>query len=393
MLLQLVGYRCNIVSTFKPVRHAVRWRPAPSRPPGRRCQKSRTGAEAGSWGRISSQFRALLDCEEERRKSAGFQLARALEFGGWPTEALPFYLDALECAEAEADPVNRGSILHHIGNCEAHAGRYQEAMHAYRKASEQHVELDTAEFICNSVGEAGLIVWQLDPLIGLPSKALVEPAMTDVLEQLDLLLSVEDFGGRNPLGTLRKLIGVMSLALHNGQEDLLRAAAGEMNFRLVQPAVERNEPPPEWLGIMLFQVRWAIRLFQFLAHVSKTDRTPRLHRVEMMLLGWMASHAFITLEAHLAGPMASYLRRQRGMDEVTPDVFQALMATDGSDDVSRSMTSEARKEGIDLGWLTSHGFLLFGLIPSAALASHYLATALLTNVIGSRGGEIPASLM
>jgi hypothetical protein len=50
--------------------------------------------------------------------------------------------------------------------------------------------------------------------------------------------------------------------------------------------------------------------------------------------------------------MASYLRRRRGMDEVTPDVFQALMATEELDDVLRSMTSEARKEGIDLGWLT-----------------------------------------
>ncbi len=317
------------------------------------AERERRFDDAAAFARESYDlFRALPNCEEERRKSAGFQLARALEFGCRPAEALPFYLDALECAEAEADPVNRGSILHHIGNCEAYAGRYQEAMHAYRKAGEQHVELDTAEFICNSVGEAGLIVGQLDPLIGLPSKALVEAAMTDVLEQLDLLLSVEDFGGRNPLVTLRKLIGVMSLALHNGQEDLLRTAAGEMYLRLVQPAVERNEPPPEWLGVMLFQVQWAIRLFQFLAHVSETDRTRRLHRVEIMLLGWMASRAFVTLEAQLAGSMASYLRRRRGMDEITPDALHALMATEELDDVLHSMTSEAREEGIDLGWLT-----------------------------------------
>lgn len=69
--------------------------------------------------------------EGEWVRSAGFQLARALEFSGRPAEALPFYVSALEVAEAEGDPINRGYILHHIGNCEAYAGRWQAAMHAY----------------------------------------------------------------------------------------------------------------------------------------------------------------------------------------------------------------------------------------------------------------------
>jgi tetratricopeptide (TPR) repeat protein len=296
-------------------------------------------------------FQELPNCQEGARKAAGFTLARALEFGGRPAEALPYYLDALECAEAEDDPVNRGSILHHIGNCEAYAGRYQAAMHAYRKAGEQHVALGTAEFISNSIGEAGLIVAKLDPLVGLPGKDIADAALFDIVGQLELLLSVEMYGGRNPRVTLRKFIGIVSLALHLGEEQLLLDVADDMYVRFVEPMACRPDAPPDWHAVILFHIQWIIRLLQFLAHVSNPRGGRRLLSSETFVLAWISARAFTTLDGFVADAMASYLRRRRGMREITADSFRGIMDTEGNDAALGHAEVRAKEEGVDLGWL------------------------------------------
>ena len=296
-------------------------------------------------------FRELPGCEEECLKSAGFTLGRALEFGGRAAEALPYFRDALDCAEREADPINRGSILHHIGNCEAYAGRAQEAMHAYRKAGEQHVELETVEFISNSLGEAGLIVAKLDPIVGLPGKGTVDAALMDIVDQLELLLSEEMYGGRNPLVTLRKFIGIVSLALHVGHERRLRDVADDMYSRFVEPLAHISGEPPEWHKVMLFHIQWIIRLLQFLAHVSDPDQHRSLLPSEMFLLGWLSARAFTALDRFVPEPIVSYLQRRRGMHGITATGFLRVMQSEGDEAVLQAAQIEALEAGVDLGWL------------------------------------------
>ncbi|MBM7405251.1 MULTISPECIES: tetratricopeptide repeat protein [Sphingomonas] len=215
-------------------------------------------------------------------------MARALEFSGRPAEALPFYVSALEIVEAEGDPINRGSILHHIGNCEAYAGRWQAAMHAYRKAAEQFVELEAVEFISNALGEAGTLVPQLDPLIGLPGQTIIIAGLDDIVEQIGLLLSKEMFGGRNPRVTFRKFGGIISLALHTGNRDLLRSTADEMYHRFIQPLDKNIDDRPDWFQILIFHIQWMIRFLQFLSF--GVDRERSLSPSEFFVLAQLASH-------------------------------------------------------------------------------------------------------
>ncbi|WP_131800362.1 tetratricopeptide repeat protein [Methylobacterium indicum] len=177
-------------------------------------------------------FAQLEECGDEHM-AAGFSPGRALEFDGRPHEALPYFREALLWAESTGNPINRGSILHHIGNCEAYAERYQAAMHAYRKAGEQFVTLGAVEFISNAVGEAGLLVGRLDPLIGLPNRKLVEAALADIFERLAQDLWRDPDVAGNPRVTLRKLAGVVALALHIGHEGHLGDVAAVMYARLV----------------------------------------------------------------------------------------------------------------------------------------------------------------
>ncbi len=236
-------------------------------------------------------FQELNGPEGEWVRSAGFQLARALEFGGRPAEALPFYVKALAAVEAEGDPINRGSILHHIGNCEAYAGRWQAAMHAYRKAAEQFVELEAVEFISNALGEAGIIVPQFDPLVGLPGRGTIIAGFDDIIDQIGLLLSKEMFGGRNPHVTFRKFGGIASLALHTGNRDLLGGAADEMHNRFMKPLDQGIDNKPDWFKILVFHTQWMIRFLQFLSF--GIDRERPLSPGEFFVLAQLAGNAFV----------------------------------------------------------------------------------------------------
>lgn len=296
-------------------------------------------------------FGAVGWCDEERRKSAGFKLARSLEFSGRAVEALPYYRDALECVEADGDPINRGSILHHIGNCEAYAESYQAAMHAYRKAAEQFVELESTEFISNAVGEAGLIVSKLDPLIGLPGRAVMRAALDDVVEQLAILLSTDRYGGRDPRVTMRKLLGIVTLAIHQREEELLARKARELHARFIAP-LDGAPEPPDWLIPMLMHVQWSIGLFQLLAVLSRPGSRTSLRPTHVTLIAWLTARCFFSLETTAAECLVSYLRRCWGCMQLGADDLLAIMETEGDREALRRLRLQAKVDGVDLGWLS-----------------------------------------
>lgn len=287
--------------------------------------------------------------EGEWVRSAGFRLARALEFSGRPAEALPLYAGALAIVEAEGDPINRGSILHHIGNCEAYAGRWQAAMHAYRKAAEQFVELEAVEFISNALGEAGTIVPQLDPLIGLPGRRTIAVGLDDIIDQIGLLLSKEMFGGRNPRVTLRKLGGIVSLALHTGNRDLLGDAADEMYHRFIQPLDQRINEKPDWFKVLIFHIQWMVRFLQFLSF--GIDREHPLSPGEFFVLAQLASNAFVVDLTPVSEWLASYLRRRCEMPEVTSRTVLRTMKLVEDELAFHRAREQAAADGVELAWL------------------------------------------
>lgn len=294
-------------------------------------------------------FHELNGPEGEWVHGAGFQLARALEFSGRSAEALPFYVSALAAVEAEGDPINRGSILHHIGNCEAYAGRWQAAMHAYRKAAEQFVELEAVEFISNALGEAGIIVPQLDPLVGLPGRETIIVGLDDIVDQIGLLLSKEMFGGRDPRVTFRKFGGIVSLALHTGNRDLLGGAADEMYHRFLQPFDQHIDDKPDWFKILIFHTQWMIRFLQFLSFGMERERP--LSPGEFFVLAQLASNAFVVNLTPASEWLASYLRRRCDMLDMTSETVLRTMKLDEDETAVRRAREQAAAEGVELGWL------------------------------------------
>ena len=63
------------------------------------------------------------------------------------------------------------------------------------------------------------------------------------------------FGGRNPRVTFRKFRGIVSLALHTGNRDLLGGAAEEMYHRFMKPLDQGIDNKPDWFKILVFHTQ------------------------------------------------------------------------------------------------------------------------------------------
>ncbi|WP_447763398.1 tetratricopeptide repeat protein [Sphingopyxis panaciterrae] len=274
-------------------------------------------------------------------QSAAFQLARALEFGGKPDQALPFYRRALEWAEAKNDPINSGSILHHIGNCEAYAGKWQSAMHAYRQAAEHFVALEAVEFISNALGEAGLILPELDPLIGLPRRDVIAAGLADIAAQFEPHFSGAP--GRSAYVSFRKLKGLVALALHSGNRDLLAATGAALYADYLRPREASIGSAPPHVKAVFFNLGGVVRLLQFLS--SGTEHERPLTASELFILCQLTCRAFTTSAADL---LASYLRRRCDMFGLTGATLVRIMQFDENEPVVCEAMAEAAKDGVDL---------------------------------------------
>lgn len=281
--------------------------------------------------------------------SGRFQLARALEFGGRPAEALPLYHNALEAVEEYGDPVNKGSILHHIGNCEAYAGRWQAAVDAYCEAAEQFVQLEAVEFISNALGEAGVIIHRVNLLNGLPNRQIIAAGLDDIVDQIALLLSKEQFGGRNPRVTFRKFGGVVSLALHTGNRDLLGNVADGMYWRFIEPLEQQVDNRPDWLKVLIFHIQWMIRFLQFLCF--GIQREGPLSSGELFILAQLAGRAFVMDLMTVSDWLASYLQRRCRMADTASADALWMMRLDENEATFHQAREQAAAEGVDLGWI------------------------------------------
>lgn len=282
-------------------------------------------------------------------RDAGFRLARGLEFSGRSAEALPYYQECLEQTFEEGDPLNRGSVLHHIGNCHAFGERWQDAMHAYRQAAEHFAELGVVEFTSNALGEAGHILPHLDPLVGLPNREAIEAGLEDIINQISELFSNEEFGGRNPRVVFRKSGGIIALALHTGHRDLLGEAASTLHTRLIAPLWEVSSELPDPLSALVWNVQWMVRLMQFFEFAF--EREEEFTRDGVFVVSVVASCAFVPDATLAAAWIASYLKRRCNMQEIGPGDVLEFMNLRPDDAAFQEALKAAQRNGIDPGWL------------------------------------------
>lgn len=272
----------------------------------------------GAAAALAREALALFDAIDGTLYQAGFaafQLGRALEFGGAPEGALPFYRRAIETWRREDDPINLASTLHHVGNCEAYAGRWRAALDAYRDAAERFVELGTVDYISNALGEAGLILPEVEPLADLSDRETVRAGLMDCAARLFDLFQEPELIRQRLRVSLRKLGGVMSMAVHTGNSDLLEEVADTISEQILVPMAEvPTDEIPDGVRMLIWHVQWLVQLCAFLAIGIGT--VPR--EQEARIITGFAARGFPPPDhAAMAPWLASFLRRMRGVDVMT----------------------------------------------------------------------------
>lgn len=285
--------------------------------------------QAAAFAREALAILDGLDGEEYQAGLVAFQLGRAFEFGGDPSEALRYFRRALKAFEDEEDPINCGSALHHVGNCEAYAENWRVAVDSYREAGSLFVKLGAVEFISNALGEAGLILPMLDPIEDLPGRNLIEAGLRDILNCAASLTDNVLIRPQNFRVMFKKFGGLISLAVHTGNQDLLKETADTLADEILLPAMEQD--PTEWpegLRIMIWHGQWVAQLCDFLSAEVSGDGP--FSKEQFGILTMLASRGFVPNEhALMAQWLSSYLVRVRGMDDITPN--KVLAAMDVSD--------------------------------------------------------------
>ena len=274
--------------------------------------------------KLAREALALFDELEGEHYQAGFaafQLGRALEFGGDPEAALPCYRRAIETWRREDDPINLASTLHHVGNCEAYAGRWRSAMDAYREAADGFVELGTVDYISNALGEAGLILPFLELLTDLPARDTVRAGLHDCVSRIVEMHREPELIGKRLRVSLRKLGGVMSVAVHTGNADLLEKAADAISSQiLIQMVDVPTEQVPDNVRMLIWHVQWLVQLCAFLSvgigTVPKED--------EVRIIAGFAARGFAAPDHGTMAPwLASFMRRLRGVEGMNADRMRA----------------------------------------------------------------------
>jgi len=268
---------------------------------------------------------------------ARFQQARAIEFGGRPQEALSLYQSVLEIVERRQDPINRGSTLHHIGNCLASMGHVEDAFESYLMAAQQFEVIGAVEFLSNSVGEAGLLLADLPPNIDVSGEAepLLWAGLEDALrEALRFAAPTPDFSLQRAIARLRKVGGAVWLAAQTSLREDLGDIAQEMAALIRQRhPVASYSRRIDGFEVYMFQLGWLLELMARLAEPYVVTPAPI---EEVASLAVACSSAFAGpagLRASMVSALRDYLRRRRGRLLTQDDLEDVIVAatSDGGD--------------------------------------------------------------
>ncbi len=256
-----------------------------------------------------------------------FTLARSLEFSDRPAEALPLYEEALIGTEARNDPINRGSILHHIGNCLAYAGENSRALETYVSAAQLFIELGAVEFISNSIGEAGLLAIDMEPIPELESiigPELALHGLDDALRELIISgLKNESFNLHLAIVRLRKAAGSLVIVSMTSAREHIEGAARMLTEELVVPMSQGISTEISAPGVFLFNVCGLIDLLNLVS--SHVDSRQPVTEDELAELADATSRAFVgPLHETMIKWLVLYLRVQRNYN-VTADEILALL--------------------------------------------------------------------
>jgi tetratricopeptide (TPR) repeat protein len=179
--------------------------------------------------------------EEDAEDNAN-DLAAALSLLGGAFLAQAMYADAkdaygraLEIQSQQSLAVNRGQLLHQIGNCEAHIGNYEAATQCYAEAAHLFHAIGMQEYLANALGELGFVLIEHD-FEALDSKLidLIPDGFTDVANHVRRGFGdtgISDYAER--IGIVRKLFGIVVLVSFCESQESLRTFAESLKSEVI----------------------------------------------------------------------------------------------------------------------------------------------------------------
>lgn len=146
-------------------------------------------------------------------------------------EAEVAYTRALELGSASHLTVNRGQVLHQLGNAAAYQRKWVPAAECYVEAAQHFYQVGMHEYLGNALGELGFVALEIDGID--VSESVLSDGLVDVANSV-----VRTFGSDIRRGSahrpavLRKFIGTVALASFLTGSPTLRGFSARLRRRL-----------------------------------------------------------------------------------------------------------------------------------------------------------------
>lgn len=220
--------------------------------------------------------------------------------------------------------VNRGQILHQIGNCESNLGNHDAAADCYLDAIATFYTVGMQEFLSNASGDLGFELLDCDPsgLHEIPD-AVVTAALDDLTADfvgcLDLSRGVEP---QRCVGLARKTFGTLNVTIMSGRA----REAGNWAFRVATEVLNPvfDALPPEdagremmFSGLMLQNPLHLAFLVADLEDSVDENRTLAEGRLKELLTACCAIDSWTRSVLRLPDWLATHFTRRLGVINIT----------------------------------------------------------------------------
>ncbi|EJL37556.1 hypothetical protein PMI01_00634 [Caulobacter sp. AP07] len=305
-----------------------------------RMMQAAVAERAGDYGRAAALAKeaegrfASTPGGEHYAAMAMLQQGRALESGGDPAAALEALQRALVLVVGDQDPINTGSIQHHIGNCQAELGKAQEAANAYVAAAEAFHRLEADEFRSNALGELGLLLIEAPEVratVAALSPDVVRGGFEDVIGGLAERVANPRRGHDNIRVRLRKFVGLIVVAEAGDQLDDIENVGEHLAEAICMPMLEQCAAQGRQVPFELMMASCLADFCVSLGPAADGEGAAAPTPKELAQMCVWASRVGMGAgcEDRLISWLPDYFERRRGLKISADDIADLLARADG----------------------------------------------------------------
>ena len=152
-------------------------------------------------------------------------------------EAARAYRGSLQHERGAAVGVNRGQVLHQIGNCESNLGKHEAAAKLYVEAARFFHSVGMEEYLSNSFGELGYTLLDVDftGVADCLNEDIIDHSLVDLGNHAVRIFNLaRPLDGSQCIGVVRKLFGMIILLSLTGYGEELGAFCVKMGNETVR---------------------------------------------------------------------------------------------------------------------------------------------------------------